>query len=92
MTSSKELEQARSRLEVLHADTEYEEGRLHRRVSPQESAAIGLLLEELHRLHIAVSIQRNTLLDIADRKKKASAKPPDARSRKPTARRKAEKS
>ena len=79
------IEEARHRLEALHADTQPEETRGY--ITKQERAAIRAILNELHRLNLAVSEQRKTLKSIATRKNKSSRKPSAARSTQPTAHR-----
>lgn len=84
------VEIARHRLEVLHADLTAE-GPDERIVGYEERRAIRTVLDELHRLNLAVSEQAKTLRAIAEAKKKARQKPAAARSRRPTTRKTSEK-
>src|SRR4029077_20790667 len=76
---------ARHRLEVLHADTICDEDRSRRTVNLAEHCAIRKLLDELHRLHIAVCTQKKHLTALLEEKTR-NRKPADARSQPPTAR------
>jgi hypothetical protein len=67
---------ARHRLQILF---------IGRTVTNLDRAAIRAILDELHRLHLAVSEQRKTLQSIAKRKNKTSRKPAAAPSQRPTA-------
>jgi hypothetical protein len=76
-------EEARHRLEVLHADTAPGGSRdiAHLRPSPRtldqfkaDREALRTVLDELHRLNIAVSEQRKTLQNIANTKKSIARK------------------
>ena len=77
------IEEARHRLEVLYADTAHQYHTIH--LGPPTRQAIRTLLDELHRLHLAVSEQRRTLKNIATRENKRARKPSAARSQQPTA-------
>jgi hypothetical protein len=52
------IERARARISGLYIDTEQENFREIRRVTSAENRAMETLLEEIHRLHGAVSTQR----------------------------------
>ncbi len=62
------VEIARHRLEVLHEDISAHGGE-NRMVNWNERNALRIVLDELHRLNLAVSSQLKTLQSIADRKK-----------------------
>lgn len=87
---TEKIKLARARLEILYADTG---ASTHRLTQWQEREALRAVLDELHRLNLAVSEQRATLQAVADRqnaeirRKKATRKPADARSIRPTAQR-----
>ena len=91
MTDEKETQHApatvaRHRLEVLWADTIAQEQRLARKVIAEEHHALRTVLDELHRLNEAVSMQRKLLQNAQIRKKQGPAKPAGARTQRPTAR------
>jgi len=73
------------RLEILLADTR-EQGPMERIMSSPDLDALTIVLDEIHRLNLAVSSQRKTLQSIADAKNKARQKPAGARPQRPTAR------
>jgi hypothetical protein len=79
------IDDARHRLEVLQADTVTETQREHRRLSATERLAVIILLEELHRLHLAISEQGKTLRKTIQRHNQARQKPTAARSPRPKA-------
>jgi hypothetical protein len=64
-------EEARQRLQVLALDTITAEQRERRTITEEEHYAIPRLLDELHRLHIAVSEQRAQLATAHRAKKHA---------------------
>jgi hypothetical protein len=51
------IERAKARIATLHLDTTSERDRELRRVTVDETDSIETLLTELHRLHIAISVQ-----------------------------------
>jgi len=72
------------RLEILLDDTR-QKGPMERIMSSSDLDALQIVLDEIHRLNLAVSSQRKTLRSIAHAKKKASQQPPGPRPRRPTA-------
>lgn len=85
------VEQARRRLHVVLQDTETQEHRDHRRLTPGDREAIRAILYELHRLHLAVSRQRAELEKRQSPKKQAHHKPVGARTQAATAHKTKEK-
>jgi uncharacterized protein YecA (UPF0149 family) len=80
------VELARHRLEILYADESENNQRRENILDLSEQAALRIVLDELHRLNMAVSEQRKTLQSIADRKKKTHRKHAAARTGRPTTR------
>jgi hypothetical protein len=76
---------ARARLETLFADTADQGARHHGFLHKYERQAIRTILDELHRLHLAVSIQAKIILHNRKPQKSPARKPADARSAQPTA-------
>jgi len=76
---------ARHRLEVLYADTDHSDGNQHGNraaawLSEPDRTALRAVLDELHRLHLAVSEQGRTLVKLLCAKKRPRRKPAAARS------------
>ena len=61
------------RLRTLWIETATTETRQVRRVSEEEHAALGRVLDELHRLHLAISIEVREHRQTRERAKKARA-------------------
>ena len=80
------VESARHRVRVLALDTAQPIIRETRRVTAEEHLALVTLLDELHRLNVAVSDQRKFMEDAAKRKKWHTQKPVAARSQPATVR------
>jgi hypothetical protein len=70
------IEEARHRLEVLHA----EQPTAYSQLTPVDRLALRSVLDELHRLHLAVSEQGRTLVKLLTAKKQPHQKPAAARS------------
>ncbi len=75
------VENARHRLRVLAMDTAHEITRVHRRITCQEHADITILLDELHRLHLAVSSQAQVIRKLLDQKNNQAARPKKGRAK-----------
>ncbi|MBZ5698997.1 MAG: hypothetical protein LAN18_10685 [Acidobacteriia bacterium] len=67
------------RLRVLAIDTVDEDWRKNRRLTKQEHLDLTAVLDELHRLHMAVSKQRSQLERKKMRPKSQSPRPKEAR-------------
>ena len=78
------VEEARHRLEVLYADMAGPFLPPIRSIATPEREALRVLLDELHRLHVAVSTQRKVLENINAARKKRATKPAGARTRLPS--------
>ena len=75
---------ARARLHVLAIDTQHHDQREHRRLTVAEHTALNVVLDEMHRLHVAVSDQRKRLDEYETPKKQAAPRPAATRSHAPT--------
>ena len=74
------VESARHRVRVLALDTAQPIIRETRRVTAEEHLALVTLLDELHRLNVAVAFQRQLIEDVAKREKRHTQKLAAARS------------
>ncbi len=78
---SREIETARHRLEVFHADQLDAEITNRERATCKELRAIRTVLDEIHRLNVAVSNQRQTIETMLAAKNRPHKKPAQPRSR-----------
>jgi len=86
MDLSREVDRARAKITGLFLDTEHEQGRDLRKLTASESEALRIVLDELHRLNVAVSTQRKELENRHPHENRAHRKPQDARSQTTTTR------